>query len=64
MLDDAIRTFKRRLADETNLAKRNAVFQEMLVEGIRVDERTTSGTHTVAVRLVDRKTPPTTTSSS
>ena len=57
VLDDAIRTFKRRLADETNLAKRNAVFQEMLVEGIRVDERTASGTHTVAVRLVDREDP-------
>ncbi len=54
VLDDALRIFKRRMADETNLAKCNAVFQEMLVEGIRVEERTASGTETVAVHLVDR----------
>ena len=54
VLEDAKRTFRRRLNDEPSIVASNFVFQEMLTEGIRVEERIGGETRTVAVRLVDR----------
>ena len=53
-LDEAKRTFRRRLSEEPNLIRSNRIFQEMLIEGIRIEERDARGSRTVSVRLIAR----------
>ena len=52
-LDEAKRTFRRRLSEEPNLIRSNRIFQEMLIEGIRIEERD-ARIRTVSVRLIAR----------
>lgn len=54
VLRDAKRRFRRRLSEEPNLIRCNKIFQEMLVEGIRIESREGGETKTIPVRLMAR----------
>lgn len=54
VLRDAKRFFRRSLNDEQNLVRCNRLFQEMLVEGIRIESREGGESKTVSVRLMAR----------
>ena len=54
VLRDAKRRFRLRLGQEPNLVRCNKIFQEMLVEGIRIESREGGETKTIPVRLMAR----------
>lgn len=55
VLRDAKRRFRLRLSEEPNLIRCNKIFQEMLVEGIRIESRESGETKTIPVRLMARE---------
>lgn len=54
LLNHAIRQFKRSLTEEADQIRCNRQFQNMLIEGIPIQQREGSSTKTVIVKLVDR----------
>ena len=54
VLQDAKRTFRQRMSEETKLIRINRAFQKMLTEGIRIEHRQGGESQTIAVQIIDR----------